>query len=1052
VLRWAPTAALRSKPISLYADKITTWLEKGQRVFLARGKVWISQDLVSIRFQEGVLFVDESSTGSGTRIVVYAEGSLQIEEGLRSQRGQRGVLDLGTRGDLRIKATGGAPPSETPAPADPLLQRALAMGLGPGAYAAGPASSPSSGIQLTGAVEVPPGQQGPGGLQQAGFADASGPPPASGQPAGPGVVGPGPQPNQGPAKEGAPGKLTQMPTPRPVVPTPAKASAGPKQITVRPRSVGQELQIRSFDLPNGEKAVVISSGAILNVTSPTDTVGVLDIEADQLAFWTRKNTQEVLDDLRTGQGQNNDSLEFYLAGNVEIRTHSKTEVRVLRCDEAYYDVHRHVAVALKGHMEMIDPRVKYPFVIDSQEMLQLDEDHFEAVGAQVSASALPYDPGLKVNATDATLENRQIQRRTIFGLPIIDLKTGQPLTETQRYFTGRNVVMSLEGVPFFYSPILKGDAEHPFGPLESVGANYNHIFGFQLFTTWDMYQLIGITRIPDTRWRLDLDYLSMRGPAVGTAYEFFTKEFLGIKGTYTGLLKAYGIADHGDDVLGGGRGTEVLVSNPPPVFDSVVHPEGRGRIFGRLNAQDMPDGFMAQVQLSVLSDQNFLEQYYLQEFQNGFNQETFLYVKQQQEFWAWTALVEPYMRPWETETEWLPKLQGDLLGVSLFDLFTYNLKSSAGFGRLRTTDVPAFAFSPTDQNVSTGRFDLWQDISLPFKLGAFNIVPYATFDLTYYTEDLNGNPSGRVYGGGGVRASFPLSRLYPDVHSELLNVNGIYHKINFTGNFYDAFSSVHFNQYPQLDRMNDDTSDQALRDIFPWQSILNPSNATALTMSPLFNPQVMALRKLVLDEVDTRDDMEVVQLDILQRWQTKRGLPGNEHVVDWMTLDLSASVFPQRNRDNFGNYLAFLEYDWAWNIGDRTSLVSTGWADPISGGPHVFTIGANLNRPDRTNFYLGYRQLDPLQSKALIGSATFAFSPKYAVTASIVDDFGIHATTYSVMLTRIGTDVQMSLGVSHSTLLNTFGLQFEILPVLVADRVHAVGGAQGFMSTGSVGR
>jgi hypothetical protein len=817
--------------------------------------------------------------------------------------------------------------------------------------------------------------------------------------------------------------------------------------------------------------VVISSGVILTVTSAADPNGTLDIEADQVAFWTRGNTEQVLNDLRSGQGQKHDTLEFYLAGNVEIRTRSKTDIRVIRCDEAYYDVNRHVAVALKGHMEITDPRVKYPFVLDAQEMIQQDENHFQAVNAQASASALPYDPGLKAVASQATLENIPVQRRTIFGLPIIDLKTGQPLTETERYFTGRNVVLSLEGVPFFYSPVLKGDAEHPFGPLESIGINYNHIFGFQLFTTWDMYQLIGITRIPDTRWRLDLDYLSMRGPAIGTSFEFSSKSFLGIPGTYTGLLKMYGIADHGDDNLGGGRGTTVLVSNPPELFDDVFHPLGRGRILEKLNAQDLPYGFMYQTQIAILSDQNFFEQFYQQEFQNGFNQETFLYVKQQQDYWAWTFLAEPNIRSWVTETEWLPKVQGDLLGVSLFDLLTYNLKSSVGYGRLRTTDFPAFAYLNTDQVTNTGRIDLWQDVSLPLKLGAFNVVPYVALDLTGYSEDLGGTPVerppsspsnpnqgltgssiGRVYGAAGVRASFPLSRLYPDVHSELFNVNGIYHKITFTGNFYESFTNVHIDQLPQLDRLNDDTSDQALRDIFPWQSIFNPSNAMALTTSPLFNPQILALRKLVLDEVDTRDNIEVAQFDILQRWQTKRGLPGNEHVIDWMTLDLSASVFPQRDRDNFGNYLAFLEYDWAWNIGDRTSLVSTGWADPISGGPHVFTIGGNLNRPDKTNFYLGYRQIDPLQSKAIIASASFAFSPKYAVTASIVDDFGVGATTYSLMFTRIGTDVQVSLGVSHSTLLNTYGVQFEIIPVLVADRVHAGIGSSGLTSGGSVGR
>ena len=63
-------------------------------------------------------------------------------------------------------------------------------------------------------------------------------------------------------------------------------------------------------------------------------------------------------------------------------------------------------------------------------------------------------------------------------------------------------------------------------------------------------------------------------------------------------------------------------------------------------------------------------------------------------------------------------------------------------------------------------------------------------DLAYYTQDLTGDDRGRLYGGGGVRASMPFSRLYPDVQSELFNLNGIYHKIVFSGNYYIADSNT----------------------------------------------------------------------------------------------------------------------------------------------------------------------------------------------------------------------------------------------------------------------
>jgi hypothetical protein len=159
-----------------------------------------------------------------------------------------------------------------------------------------------------------------------------------------------------------------------------------------------------------------------------------------------------------------------------------------------------------------------------------------------------------------------------------------------------------------------------------------------------------------------------------------------------------------------------------------------------------------------------------------------------------------------------------------------------------------------------------------------------------------------------------------------------------------------------------------------------------------------------------------------------------------MTLDLSASYFPHSQRDNFGESFAFLQYDWTWNIGDRTALVSTGWFDPIDNGARVFTIGSYLNRPDRTNFYLGYRQIDPLNSRAVTGSVTYVFSPKYAVTANTTYDFGTsQSQSNSLVLTRMGSDVQVSFGINYNSILNNFGVTFEIFPNLVPENRRTPG-------------
>ena len=200
----------------------------------------------------------------------------------------------------------------------------------------------------------------------------------------------------------------------------------------------------------------------------------------------------------------------------------------------------------------------------------------------------------------------------------------------------------------------------------------------------------------------------------------------------------------------------------------------------------------------------------------------------------------------------------------------------------------------------------------------------------------------------------------------------------------------------------------------------------------MFDPQVYAIRNLLDTSIDTLNQINELQLDIRQRLQTKRGFPGDQHIVDWMTLDLSGTFFPEPNRDNFGQSFAFLQYDYIWNLGDQTALTSSGWIDPIANGPRVFSIGAFLNRPDRTSFYLGYTEIEPIDSRAVSVAVTYIISPKYAITGSTTYDFGnAEALSSSVSATRIGKDLQVSLGFTYNALTNNFGLLFEIVPNLV---------------------
>src|SRR5260370_34304586 len=94
---------------------------------------------------------------------------------------------------------------------------------------------------------------------------------------------------------------------------------------------------------------------------------------------------------------------------------------------------------------------------------------------------------------------------------------------------------------------------------------------------------------------------------------------------------------------------------------------------------------------------------------------------------------------------------------------------------------------------------------------------------------------------------------------------------------------------------------------------------------------------------------------------------------------------------------------------------------------------------------MGYRDIFPVNSQALVGAVTYGFSPKYAGTASSLYDFGSKVQANSVMLTRMGKDMQVDLGFSYNSTLNTFGFQFEILPNAVS-ATQPVAGMPAFRS------
>ena len=1013
-------ALAEGKPIVVSADEAQGWTEDNFHVLLVKGNVVVEQGLTRVRMNQGILWIGQGADQPGQIVPaqIYAEGAVTLEKDGKRQQAEKLFMEWRTAGGMRLTSQqklGQATPE------DPFFRRAQEertkfLNNPP------PAEPAETGI----AERFMKGLQTSVQTLRQGI--SPGPAPA------PGRTGPAP-----PARDpfGLPGD--------------GQALRG-KRISISPRNTSL---FQSQWLPD-EHAWAVSGGVTLYVDDPASGAFV-DISTDRAVIWIKDvGSSDSLAELR-GRGISRDQIEIYLEGHVEIRQVSTQGLQsgmsvLLLADSGYYDVARNVAILTQSEIIIRQPHVPVPVQFQAAEIRQVNLNRFEASEAVFLASKLPSDPDLKVFARDVSVEATQVRSRGLLGALGLN-SFGSEKPETRYLATASSVRPELLGVPFLYVPRVEGDLQEPLGPLRTVRFRSDRIFGTGFQVGWDVFSILGTERPTATRWLLDTDYLSRRGPALGTEFESTGVGLFGLPGRYSTLARGYTIYDQAP--------TDILSTER--IFDRT---DGqRGRFLFR-HYQEFDANWTFRGQFSYLSGRNFLEQFFKQEFDNEPNQNTFIQLDYKSGSFGGQLNAEPNLRAWVNETQMLPEVKGYLIGYDFFNLLSYNARAAAGFYDFhRTNDnlqgygtapfdfnryapLPPSSDVPNYDNVQLGRFYIWQELELPLQLGPVKVVPYGRLDLAYYTDTLDDGAGGRIAGGGGVRGSLPLTRIDVDAYSQLLNVNGLAHKISLEFDYRNIASNRDFRTLPLLDRIDDDATDQARRDLRLFRLTANgqaflgdPAQQINLATNPFFDPTLFILRNGIDGYEEIVDSMEFLRFGMRNRWQTKRGFPGQEHTVDWMTLSTFATWFPNGGRDNYGNPFGLLDYDYTWRIGDRTTFLSQGFMEPFSGGARYFSAGWFVERPERLAFFLGFRYIDPLGTRAVIASSSYAFSEKYQISYATSYDFGKNQNLgNSVVVTRIGTDVQVSVGLHFDALTNNFGAIFEIQSVLLPAKSTRYGG------------
>lgn len=973
-------------PIRISADRAYRWRQDGEDVWLLQGGCEIAQGETTIRGEEAVAWIErpEEKGGAIERVAAFVSRGVVID--------QRGKAGGGGREDGR---TPSGAESQVPGPRAPSdKDRQTAVPWFGRLY-----SDRAVEFQVRQILGEPPVKPA---LYQAAVERRS-PPRTEGI-----------QRTQ--FSEFAPERIAPPQTSSPVV--------GSRRVQVFPRSgVPIQAQFKQNPANPSEWIATINTGVKMRVDSGGVSLGgfgtigsTIDIEADRIVIWT---TGELGDFARGTSQAENVPLEVYLEGDVVFREGD----RVVFAQSMYYNVAQRTGIILNA--EVVTPVPNYAGILRlrTDVLRQVNEGQFVAEGASITTSRLAM-PTYEFRS--GTLTFQDVQSPLVNPLtrePVLDPVTGQPQIAHQQMATSVNNVGYVEGIPVFYWPRLATDLKKPTFYIEKLLYRNDQIFGNQIITQFDLYQILGIQSPPDgTDWNLGLNYFSERGPAASTRFTY-DRDFLFQSDRRTfGLFDAFFINDTGLDNLGLDR----MALIPPT--------ENRGRVLSR-NRFELPENLTLTAELGYISDRNFLEQYFEQEWDEQKDQITGLELRQTIDNRSWALAVDARTQDIFLQTQQLPRLDHFWLGQSLFgDRVTWYEHTSVGYFNQNQAQYPSdpqdaaqFGYLPYEVPTTGERIATRHEFDLPLSAGPVKLVPYLLGEAAHWGEDLNGEGLQRVYGQAGLRASLPVWSVDPTVENSLFNLHGLAHKVVFRSDLSYTDASQNLDQLPIYDEIDDDST-QAFRRRLTFQDFGGPPPVPSR-----YDERFYAVRRGLQDNVtgptEIADDLAVIRLGIEQRWQTKRGPLENRRIIDWITFDTHAEVFPDADQ-NFGENLGLVDYDFRWHVGDRVTLLSSGAADFFDEGQRYLSVGGFLSRPPRGNVFLGFRSLEgPIHSNVLITTYNYRMSPKWVSSFGLMYDFNKRGYLgQSLTLTRIGESFLFSIGLTADQSKDNVGIALALEP------------------------
>ena len=175
-----------------------------------------------------------------------------------------------------------------------------------------------------------------------------------------------------------------------------------------------------------------------------------------------------------------------------------------------------------------------------------------------------------------------------------------------------------------------------------------------------------------------------------------------------------------------------------------------------------------------------------------------------------------------TQTEWLPRPTISCWATPSSTGSTWFAHSHAGYAQLQTADVAAAGHGTDECLLAVGDRLGWASATATgpacvaatragtgpaAALGPVKVTPYVLGEVAYWQQDRDEQEVTRLYGQAGVRASLPFWKVDPTVQSELLNLNGLAHKVSLEADVFYADASQDLSRFPLYEPLDDDATE-----------------------------------------------------------------------------------------------------------------------------------------------------------------------------------------------------------------------------------------------------